>query len=670
VEIIIIYNTRIEVGECMFLNDKRFLKLFKLLSNSKSPIKSEEICKQLDIAPRTLRNDLKKYKSTFSENGVTLISKPGVGYHFEIFDQDLYFQFIQDLIKKETHDQFLVPVYPEERINYLIKLLLSNDNYIKIEELEEELFVSRSTLTNDLKDVRERLQYYHLDIENKPNYGMKIIGEEFNKRACISKYYFYTDSYDDVILNTENTEHKEIIQKLLYDTITENNFTLTDIGFQNLVIHIMILLMRIDKSIEDDTIEPIYKSLEDEKEFKIACLLVNKLENQFNVKFPKKEIYYITIHLLGKKSMQYNNDTLLISQETQDLLNFIFKNIKQNFKLDFSQDFELFRFLSLHFQPMMNRLKYGLYIENPLIDKIKNENPLAFEISLYVGSMIKEIKNYDVNINEIGYITLHFALALERFHEKVKSKNVVVVCASGAGSSQILLYKLKQKFKNYINNIKVAKLYELLDLDQSKYDYIISTVPITFKTQIPVINVQYFLNEEDVDLVKNIFTETENEFSFINRYFKDELFFKNLKGDTKEEVLKDMCDEINEVINIPQDFYQLVLQREEMASTEFGNNIALPHPIKPITNSTFVAIAMLKKPIKWNKQQVKFVFLISTQKDNTESLSLFNESITALVFNKKAMFKLEKEPTLSTLKCIIKEMAIQEKENTIDNLFK
>ncbi|MCB2354579.1 BglG family transcription antiterminator [Clostridium estertheticum] len=651
------------------MNDKRFLKLFKILSNSATPMKSEEICEQLDIAPRTLRNDLKKYKSIFFENGVTLISKPGVGYRFDIFDQDLYFTFIQDLIKRETNGQHIIPVYPEERINYLIKSFLSTYNYIKIEDLEEELFVSRSTLTNDLKEVRERLGYYQLDIENKPNYGMKIVGEEFHKRACISKYYFYTDSYDEIILNTEKNENKEIIKKLLYDTITENDFTLTDIGFQNLVIYIMILLMRIDKITEDNIIESSYKSLEDEKEFKIACLLVEKLENQFKIKFPKKEMYYITIHLLGKKSMQFN-DTLLISKETRDLTNYIFEHIKENFKLDFSQDFDLFRFLSSHFQPMMNRLKYGLYIENPLIDKIKSENHLAFEIALYAGSIIKEIKKYDVSVNEVGYIALHFALALERVQEKVKSKNIIVVCASGAGSSQILLYKLKQEFKNYINEIKVVKLYELLDIDQNKYDYIISTVAINFKINVPIINVQNFLTEEDVGLVRNIFTETENDYSFINKYFKEELFFKDLIGTTKEEVLRNMCDLVHKVREIPQEFYQLVIQREEMATTEFGNNIALPHPIKPITNSTFVAIGMLKKAMKWDKLQVKFIFLISTKRDSTESLSLFNESITALVFNKKAMLKLEKEPTLITLKDIIKEMAIQEKDNTIDNLFK
>ena len=151
----------------------------------------------------------------------------------------------------------------------------------------------------------------------------------------------------------------------------------------------MLSLMRMGKLPEDEKIEAIYKNLENDKEFEIASSLVKKLEKKFNVKLPKKEIYYITIHLLGKKSMQYNNDNMLISQETQELLTYIFEHIKENFQLDFSQDFELFRFLALHFQPMMNRLKFGLYIEIPLIDKIKQENHLAFEICLYVGSLIK-----------------------------------------------------------------------------------------------------------------------------------------------------------------------------------------------------------------------------------------------------------------------------------------
>ena len=38
------------------------------------------------------------------------------------------------------------------------------------------IFVSRSTLSNDLKEVREKLNYFHLELETKPAYGFKITG--------------------------------------------------------------------------------------------------------------------------------------------------------------------------------------------------------------------------------------------------------------------------------------------------------------------------------------------------------------------------------------------------------------------------------------------------------------------------------------------------------------
>jgi cellobiose-specific phosphotransferase system component IIB len=68
-------------------------------------------------------------------------------------------------------------------------------------------------------------------------------------------------------------------------------------------------------------------------------------------------------------------------------------------------------------------------------------------------------------------------------------------------------------------------------------------------------------------------------------------------------------------MDIPASFYRLIIEREEMAPTEFGNKIALPHPIKPATNETFVAIGIfeLKKYIDKTDlillaPQVKYTF--------------------------------------------------------------
>ena len=115
---------------------------------------------------------------------------------------------------------------------------------------------------------------------------------------------------------------------------------------------------------------------------------------------------------------------------------------------------------------MMNRLKYGMVIQNPLLQQIKNENPLAFEISISAAHIIQSHIQKSISEKEIGYNALQFALAIDRYQKKEPKKNVIIICASGMGSSQILLYKVKQRFKNNINSIYVTELYELSNIDQ------------------------------------------------------------------------------------------------------------------------------------------------------------------------------------------------------------
>lgn len=84
---------------------------------------------------------------------------------------------------------------------------------------------------------------------------------------------------------------------------------------------------------------------------------------------------------------------------------------------------------------------------------------------------------------------------------------------------------------------------------------------------------------------------------------------------------------------------------------------------------TFVAVGILKKPVRWYKQNIKYIFLLSIQKDSKEALGLLHETLSSLVFDKKAMQSLEKNPTLNHLKHILSKIVEEQKENDIDTLF-
>ncbi|MFV0393037.1 MAG: BglG family transcription antiterminator [Coprobacillaceae bacterium] len=654
----------------MEMKNNRIIQIVKILSRTKKMVTGEKLCQVLNVTSRTLRNDLKQYKSTLNENGIEIISRHGVGYQLHISNEAKYYQFIEKTMKEESQNQLVIPIYPEDRIQYLIRKLLTQEEYIKIEDLCEEIFVSRSTLTNDLKEVKQRLQYFRLDIESKPAHGIKVIGSEFHKRSCISQYFFHVDGTDNSFLDRAkaSSPKQEEIAQLLYETMVDEVFKLTDIGFQNLVIHIMIALLRLEEKITSDSITYENHML-DTKEYQMSKVLCKKLEEKFQVTFPDIEQYYIALHLSGKKAMQYTSSSRYLNNQNEKLLQQIFDSINQRYQMNLSTDIELYTSLALHFQPMMNRLKYGMNIQNPLLKQIKQENIEAFEISIQVAHIIEEETTYIVSENEIGYIALHFALAIERYRNQTTKKNVIIVCASGMGSSQILLHKVRQKFKDSIENIYVTELYELPSIKQEEFDFILSTVPITFETRIPTIHVQYFLDDQDSYHIQEAILISDEKLSFVDKYFNEQLFFTDLIGKSKEEIIHQMCIRTNKIKDLPNNFEEEVIRREMYSATEFGNSIAMPHTMHPMTKETFVSVGILQKPIKWQNQTVKFVFLLCIKENSQEALGLFHEALSALVLDKNALSLLEKEPTINKLKEILKSLASKEKENDIDVLF-
>ena len=60
--------------------------------------------------------------------------------------------------------------------------------------------------------------------------------------------------------------------------------------------------------------------------------------------------------------------------------------------------------------------------------------------------------------------------------------------------------------------------------------------------------------------------------------YSEELFYDNIKGETKEEILFEICKRIPEKYGIPSDFYEGLLRREEITGTDLAKHVELPHP--------------------------------------------------------------------------------------------
>lgn len=124
--------------------------------------------------------------------------------------------------------------------------------------------------------------------------------------------------------------------------------------------------------------------------------------------------------------------------------------VYEAFLFDFRSDLELRMNLAQHIVPLAVRLQYNMKLKNPLLKDIKARFPMAYAIALHSSSILTERYGHELKDDEVGYLALAFALAIERQNTELPKKNILIVCASGKGSAQLLHYRYRQEFGSYV----------------------------------------------------------------------------------------------------------------------------------------------------------------------------------------------------------------------------
>lgn len=615
------------------------------LIGAKVPITSEYLASVIKVTSRTIRNDMKDLQAILEKNGADIKSVRGTGYELVVNNNQQFITFINEVFQDTAETSVGRPDSPEERIRYIITRLLLTNKFVKLDHLADEIFVSRSTILNDVKDIKKILSRYGLSLEKKPNYGLRIKGDEVKVRFCMSDYIFNKkrDELDIVNeqLNILTKEEILIIRNVILALIREHHITLSDVGLNNLIIHVAIACKRIREGNHVLLYSDELNEIIGQKEFSVAEKIVKNLSDSLMVDFPENEVAYIAIHLLGTKMIEKSPGEQVekvIDKKIAQLVSDILAKIDEKLSLGISEDKELLEQMCLHIKPAINRYRYGMNLRNPMIDEIKANYPVAFQAGLIAGKELKKQLSIDIDENEIGYLALHIGVAMERKQIHHGPKRCLIVCASGVGSARLLYYKLQSTFGPKLDIVDTTEFYKLQQMDLHDIDFIISTVPIQQKMSVPVIHVNTFLGDQDLNKIKTVVSEQTTTLE----YTREELVFLQQALLSKEEVMSYMFSNLKDMGLIDDVFIESVKERESLSSTSFGNFVAIPHPLNPLTDETFWSICTLQKPIEWDDKLVQFVCLLSVERDSSGDLQRMYDMLGKVIDDRELVQQLIK----------------------------
>lgn len=254
-----------------------------LLQDKDKYVTSKELATHLNCSDRTIRTYYKGLAEKLKgAAGFQLISKQGYGYQLLISDDNALANFLAE--ERITHYRFDYHSVTDinDRYNYLLNKLLFEQNAIYFDDLADELYVSRSTLSNDFKKIRQKFQAYQLKIESKPNKGVYVTGAERDKRRFIMDYFMSSGFIDTMHSYVDNDW---LNQKISFEELTiivldecrEGGLKLSDFVIQNLVIHIALAIRRVSEGFKISSLEEGDLSLQKAPEHVIASRILKRV---------------------------------------------------------------------------------------------------------------------------------------------------------------------------------------------------------------------------------------------------------------------------------------------------------------------------------------------------------------------------------------------------------
>lgn len=574
----------------------------------------DELLNEFHISVRTLTNDIRFASELGESKGFAIKRIRGRGYRLEVTEEDTFARFIQEMeVENSTSDD------PEKRLKNLELTLLFQEDYITLQQLADLMEVSLTTIKQDLKKTNDFFTAQQLKLHSKAHYGIKVIGNEREKRQTIIALL---KSNLEVPVSTmqyqtfEANFDEEKIRAFLTAAIDRYDLKTNDVVFANIVQHLKLLAFRIAQN--NLIIETVPANLEPSsiKYREFTEDISEFLAETYQIQLPESEKDYLLEQLRGKITVLDDEES---NQRLRAAIAGALNQLDEKYKTRFSKDLELQNALLLHVSPLLQRLYTGHQLDNPLIEDIYTRYANVFNLAIEFIASLNADLNTTISKDEIGYLAIYFTASLEKqsAQELEQYRKIAVICATGGGASYLLKVTLERLFANA--NVETFSAMELAKIDQS-YDLVISTIPLENPpAKIPIVYTKAVLTDVEIRKIEqdlNLLRENKLQSVDVNQRLL-QLFRPEWFGITDKDYLTTLKDTAITLENegaAEKGFSASVLEREEMIDTIYRNGVGGPHPMEAMAIHEGIAVRLFRPNQQYQGKPVRIFFLINIAK--------------------------------------------------------
>lgn len=627
-------------------------ELIRYLAQENRPITSTELANTLGVSIRSIKNYISDINYSYNKK-IIISSRQGYSLNRQI---------AYKLLLTDT-EEIPLPQTGEERIAYIIKqLILEHTSQLNLFDLCEHLCIGYSTIKSLISKMNKTFSVYNIKFICK-NDCLHIIGSEKDKRRLIS--YVINDESKSHFVDIQQLKHcfknidVDLLNTIVFSCFKKYNYYLNDFAAVKLLFHLLIIIERNLNGNELTFGETsIHTSNESEKNLLLA--LVEKIQNKFHILLNPYEQFeiFMLFKATANLSIPDSKEALLeyINKELLDLTDYYVLQINNHYLIDLSDDKFTTPF-TLHLENLIHRGKMGYLVNNPLKDSIKYNNPIIFDIAIFIGLDIMERYNIYINEDEIAFLAIHIGSEIERQNANQSKIRTALLCPNYRDICSNLSNNLLLSFGNQLDIVTNVSCED--NLSSSNFSLLLTTIPLKKSYSCETIQLLPFNLSSQYDMIHDTILKIQSKHKNkilrknFSSFFEDDLFFVNLDFDKPEDVIHHLCIALYQKEYIPLDYEENVLKRENAATTAFGN-IAIPHSVDMNAVKTSIAVAVSKKGFQWKQNIVHIVFLLALNKADKQTFRELYESLISLFCEEESiLLKIRNCDTFNDFKNII-----------------
>ncbi len=621
----------------MILNKKHLLIIETL---KKQNISIDKLSHKLSISQRTLTNYINQLQIYFE--GSISIFKQNKSLSMIVTDEMKFLNLIKDIeFQVYNHLDEI-----EERGENIFHYLLYN-GVCTIDDIAEDLFLSKSVVNNKINEIKNILEDYRVNIRGTQNVGLRIEGNELEVRKVLIELF-----------NKQYSSHT--LPGSIYAILneTKRQYNLDNATFERLITATKVVLSRIENGYEISQKVQIDDSVFESKDFIALSEIRDYLIQHYSVKFPNLEILQIVFQIIGRRASLLDE---FISEDDQSTLNRIIQQTIDDidFYYTIKIDDELFSTdIQLHIKYLINRLIFDIRIQNDFIDEVENKYPFAYELSKVLATNIEKEIKIKVPLNELGFLSIYFSVYLQQLEQKFKEiHSVAFITNQGLSSVKLMKIQLQKIFGNQIM-IDVINENELNHFQIDNYDLIVSTIKIN-RLFNRIIYIDNILDEQALKLKIEqfmIYKDVSNKKLFNKSIIVDFLTEQDVyhvnENMTYEEVIAYLSNELINENRVDHTFITKILEREKHKSTITGS-LGFPHT-SHLYHGIWLKLAIVNQPLQ-DCETVKLVVLVATPEAEVNEAVLIRlyEEILAITTNSYIINQICKDTDYITLAHIL-----------------